>query len=62
MKSKTLVITLCPRCLASFEDAGDNAIKRANPKQRHKEACSICQSKHGYDYKLSPKSGKEKRR
>ena len=60
MNGQPYIITLCPKCRADFDSAGAY-IYRADPEQEHKEKCTYCNVREGYDYKVTPKGRKDKR-
>ena len=60
MKGQPYIITLCPKCRADFNNTGAY-IHRADPEQKHKEKCTYCNVRDGYDYEVTPKGRREKR-
>jgi hypothetical protein len=60
LKGQPYIITLCPKCRAAFENASAH-IHRADPDQKHKENCTYCGVREGWDYKVMPKGRREKR-
>ncbi len=48
------LITLCPVCLHSFQDAKRNSLRRADLRQQSKETCTYCQTRYGFDYYVQP--------
>jgi hypothetical protein len=61
VKKESYVMTLCPKCRAAFENAGENHLRRVNPNQAYKEKCVYCNVRNGYDYEIIPKDQKEGR-
>ena len=43
------LITLCPVCLHSFQDARRTTLRRADLRQRTKDVCTYCQTRYGFD-------------
>ena len=39
------LITLCPVCLHSFQDARRTTLRRADLRQRTKDVCTYCQTR-----------------
>jgi hypothetical protein len=60
LKRQGYIITLCPKCRADFDNAGVY-IRRADPEQEHKEKCTYCSVRDGYDYEIIPKGRRENR-
>jgi mRNA interferase MazF len=53
-----LEMTLCPKCLASFEDAGEFSVWRKNKAQRNRRPCTFCDGyRTGYDYQILRRTG-----
>ena len=48
------LITLCPVCLHSFQDAKRATLRRADLRQRSKDTCPYCQPRYGFDYYVQP--------
>ena len=48
------LITLCPVCLHSFQDAKRATLRRADLRQRSKDTCTYCQTRYGFDYYIQP--------
>ena len=48
------LITLCPVCLHSFQDARRTTLRRADLRQRTKDVCTYCQTRYGFDYYAQP--------
>ena len=48
------MITLCPACLHSFQDAKRAKLRRADLYQRSKDTCTYCQTRYGFDYYVQP--------
>ncbi len=48
------LITLCPVCLHSFQDAKRSSLRRADLRQQSKEICTYCQTRYGFDYYVQP--------
>ena len=48
------LITLCPVCLHSFQDARRATLRRADLRQRSKDTCTYCQIRYGFDYYVQP--------
>ena len=48
------LITLCPVCLHSFQDAKRATLHRADLRQRTKDVCTYCQTSYGFDYYAQP--------
>ena len=48
------LITLCPVCLHSFQDAKHSSLRRADLRQQSKEICTYCQNRYGFDYYVQP--------
>ena len=48
------LITLCPVCLHSFQDARRTTLRRANLRQQTKDVCTYCQTCYGFDYYAQP--------
>lgn len=44
------LMTLCPVCLHSFQDARKAFLRRADVHQQTKDICTYCQSRYGFDY------------
>ena len=44
------LMTLCPACLHSFQDARKAFLRRADVQQQIKDVCTYCQSRYGFDY------------
>ncbi len=53
--TKQFSMTLCGRCLGSFQRTNAYHIRRADPSQLVKETCMFCGIRMGYDYLLAPK-------
>lgn len=51
------LIVLCPKCAASFRDAGAFSLRRTDPDALPREACTVCSTKLGVEYVLSAKRG-----
>ena len=61
MKDTRFTVTLCHKCKEDFESTGENYIRRDDPMQIHKEKCTYCNTRNGYDYVVT-KRPKGKRR
>ncbi len=48
------LMTLCPVCLHSFQDARKAFLRRADVHQQTKDVCNYCQSRYGFDYYVQP--------
>ena len=48
------LMTLCPVCLHSFQDARKAFLRRADVHQQTKDVCTYCQSRYGFDYYVQP--------
>ena len=48
------LITLCPVCLHSFQDAKKAYLRRADIRQQTKDVCTYCQTRYGFDYYVQP--------
>ena len=48
------LITLCPVCLHSFQDAKKAFLRRADVHQQIKDVCTYCQTRYGFDYYVQP--------
>ena len=48
------LMTLCPVCLHSFQDARKALLRRADVHQQTKDICTYCQSRYGFDYYVQP--------
>src|SRR5699024_79817 len=48
------LITLCPVCLHSFQDAKKAFLRRADIRQQTKDVCTYCQTRYGFDYYVQP--------
>ena len=48
------LMTLCPACLHSFQDARKAFLRRADIHQQTKDVCTYCQSRYGLDYYVQP--------
>ena len=48
------LMTLCPVCLHSFQDAKKAFLRRADVHQQTKDVCTYCQSRYGFDYYVQP--------
>ena len=48
------LMTLCPVCLHSFQDARKAFLRRADVHQQTKDICTYCQSRYGFDYYVQP--------
>lgn len=48
------LMTLCPVCLHSFQDARKAFLRRADVRQQTKEICTYCQTRYGLDYYVQP--------
>ena len=42
------LITLCPVCLHSFQDAKRTTLRRADLRQHTKDVCTYCQTRYGF--------------
>ena len=42
------LITLCPVCLHSFQDARRTTLRRADLRQQTKDVCTYCQTRYGF--------------
>ena len=49
------LMTLCPVCLHSFQDAKKAFLRRADIHQQTKDVCTYCQTRYGLS--PSPKNG-----
>ncbi len=49
------LICLCPVCLNRFFGVGKYRICRADHYQEHKDTCTYCQTRMGYDYYVTNK-------
>ncbi len=56
-------LCLCPSCASSFYNMKDRIIRRVDPMQTEKEACTMCSYRTGYDYYifLAPKPRKKRK-
>ncbi|NCB27372.1 MAG: type II toxin-antitoxin system PemK/MazF family toxin [Bacteroidia bacterium] len=45
-----MTLCLCPVCASQFYNSPDHIIRRVNPLQSHKETCTYCDVRNGYDY------------
>ena len=48
------LMTLCPVCLHSFQDAKKAFLRRADVHQQTKDVCTYCQTRYGFDYYVQP--------
>ena len=48
------LMTLCPACLHSFQDARKAFLRRADVHQQTKDVCTYCQSRYCFDYYVQP--------
>ena len=48
------LMTLCPVCLHSFQDARKAFLRRADVHQQTKDVCAYCQSRDGFGYYVQP--------
>ena len=48
------LMTLCPACLHSFQDARKAFLRRADVHQQTKDVCTYCQSRYDFDYYVQP--------
>ena len=48
------LMTLCPVCLHSFQDARKSFLRRADVHQQTKDVCTYCQTRYGFDYYVQP--------
>lgn len=55
MKDKPYIMTLCFKCRADFEIAGENHIRRVDRKKEMTEKCDYCSFRLGCDYEIIPK-------
>ena len=58
LRSKNLIMCLCPACAKSFYNAGTYYLRRVNSKQTQRDTCTYCGQNMGYDYEVI-KNGKE---
>lgn len=54
-KSKGLMLCLCAKCAENFYGAGDYILKRVRSTNGHKEVCSYCNHRPGYEYTITKK-------
>lgn len=50
-----MVLALCPACRKAFQDMNDYLVVRADFEQRHREPCTLCNIRTGYDFKVMRK-------
>ena len=60
LQNEPTLVTLCPSCASEFFHSASYFIKRVDPYQSDKAACSFCNSRYGYDYWIT--DNKRKRR
>ena len=48
------LITLCPVCLHTFQDAKKAFLRRTDVHQQIKDVCTYCQTRYGFDYYIQP--------
>ena len=56
------LITLCPVCLHSFQDAKRSSLRRTDLRQQSKEICTYCQTRYGFDYYVQPAARRDSSR
>jgi len=49
-RPEEMTLCLCPVCASQFYNSPDHIIRRVNPLQNHKETCTYCDVRNGYDY------------
>lgn len=54
-RNKDLELCLCGKCLSDYYNTQQYFISRADPFQKDKEVCAICNVGFGYDYIVSPR-------
>jgi hypothetical protein len=50
-----MLLCLCAACVKQFYDSPEHKVRRMNPDQESKEACSYCSVRRGFDYIVTRK-------
>jgi growth inhibitor len=58
---ENLIMCLCPACANNFYGTGSYYLRKINPAQTEKDACTYCGQRKGFDYEVIPKREKEER-
>lgn len=53
---KKLILCLCSVCADNFYGTGAYSLRRIDPQQTEKDACTYCNQRKGYDYEIIPKN------
>lgn len=49
-RPEEMTLCLCPVCARQFYNSPDHILRRVDPLQSHKETCTYCNVRNGYDY------------
>jgi len=56
-----LILCLCSVCAQQFYDSPNHVIRRVDPGQKHKELCTYCNVRTGYDFEVRERIGLKRR-
>jgi len=56
-----LILCLCSVCAQQFYDSPGHVIRRVNPGQKHKELCTYCNVRTGFDFEVRERIGLKRR-
>jgi len=56
-----LTLCLCSACAQQFYDSPSNVIRRVDPDQKHKELCTYCNVRTGFDFEIRERISMKRR-